>query len=206
MSALETTLRHILDSLTRRRVRVALVRGLAVSVRAEPRFTSDADLAVIVASDAEAEALVASLAADGYRAIAAVEHDRLQRLATIRLVDATAADHVVVDLLFASSGIEPEIVEAADELDVIPGLTVRVASVGHLIAMKLLARDDRRRPADADDLAALCRVATDTDWNAAAAAARLITERHGHRNRDLVGAVELLRSGVSPFDMPTPPT
>ena len=35
-----------------------------------------------------------------------------------------------------------------------------VASTGHLIAMKLLARDDRRRPADYDDLRSLAEVAT----------------------------------------------
>jgi hypothetical protein len=66
----------------------------------------------------------------------------------------------VTDLLFASSGIEPEIVAAAEELLVLPDLTQSVATVGHLLAMKLLARDDRHRPADADDLAALRRSPT----------------------------------------------
>lgn len=39
----------------------ALVGGLAVSARTEPRFTRDADLAVALASDAEAEALIREL-------------------------------------------------------------------------------------------------------------------------------------------------
>ena len=61
----------------------------------------------------------------------------------------------VVDLLFASSGIEPEVVAAADRIEVVPGFTVPVARLGHLIALKVLARDDRTRPQDRVDLAAL---------------------------------------------------
>jgi hypothetical protein len=45
-------------------VRCALVGGLAVSARTEPRFTRDADLAVAVASDAEAESLIRALYAE----------------------------------------------------------------------------------------------------------------------------------------------
>lgn len=43
-----------------------------------------------------------------------------------------------MDLLFASSGIEHEIVAAADPLEVLPDLTVPVARTGHLIALKPL--------------------------------------------------------------------
>jgi hypothetical protein len=39
-------------------VSFALVGGLAVSIRTEPRFTRDADLAVALANDAEVEALI----------------------------------------------------------------------------------------------------------------------------------------------------
>jgi hypothetical protein len=107
----------------------------------------------------------------------------------------------VVDLLFASSGIEPEIVAAADLMEVLTGLTLPVASTGHLIAMKLLARDDRRRPTDADDLRALSEVARPSDWDVAANAVRAITARGFHRGRDLSAALdELRRSGAYPAD------
>ena len=46
--------------------RFALVGGLAVSVRAEVRFTRDVDLAVAVENDAEAESLVYALKSRGY--------------------------------------------------------------------------------------------------------------------------------------------
>jgi predicted nucleotidyltransferase len=96
-----------------------------------------------------------------------------------------SAGGIVADLLFASSGIEPEIVAAAEAIDVLPGLRVPVACVGDLIALKLLARDDRRRPQDADDLAALRRVASAAEIDRARLAIRLIQDRGFHRGRDL---------------------
>ena len=66
----------------------ALVGGLAVSIRAEPRFTRDVDVAVSVADDATAEGLVRDLRAQGYRLDATLEQAALGRLATVRLVAA----------------------------------------------------------------------------------------------------------------------
>lgn len=87
---------------------------------------------------------------------ATVEQDATGRLATARLVPPYArADEVVVDMLFASSGVEPELVAAAEIIDVLPDLGVPVARVGDLIALKILARDDCTRPQDAAD-PALC--------------------------------------------------
>nr|WP_129664741.1 hypothetical protein [Phytoactinopolyspora endophytica] len=96
---------------------------------------------------------------------------------------------VVLDLLFASCGIEPEIVQQAEELEILPELVVPVARTGHLIVMKLLARDDRNRPTDADDVRELARVAEDDDWDLARVAVQLITERGYNRGRDLDGAL-----------------
>ena len=59
-----------------------------------------------------------------------------------------------MDLLFASSGIEPEIVAAADWVESVLGLRVRVARRGHLLALKLLSRSPER-PQDQWDLVAL---------------------------------------------------
>jgi hypothetical protein len=164
-----------------------------VSARAEPRLTRDADLAVAVRDDRDAEALVLDLRSVGYEVAASVEQETTGRLATVRLVPRDHEDRLVTDLLFASSGVEPEIVAAAGEIEVVAGVTVPVATIGHLIAMKLLARDDRQRPADADDLAALAAVAREDDWSEATTAVRLIGERGFARDRDLVTALEQLR-------------
>ncbi|MBI3181693.1 MAG: nucleotidyl transferase AbiEii/AbiGii toxin family protein [Myxococcales bacterium] len=157
----------------------ALVGGLAVSSLAQPRLTRDVDLAVSVDSDAAAEELVSSLRGRGYRIEAAVERTRVHRLATVRL---TSPYGVAVDLLFASSGVEPEVVRDARELEVLPGLRLRVARAGHLLALKLLSQDDRRRPQDLDDLRALLAVSGAGELRRAEAALGLI-ERRGYARR-----------------------
>jgi hypothetical protein len=53
VTSLESSLRQIHADLTLAGASFALVGGLAVSARTEPRFTRDADLAVAIASDAE---------------------------------------------------------------------------------------------------------------------------------------------------------
>ena len=197
MNALEQSLHAIVGHLRRLDRKFALVGGLAVSARSEPRLTRDADLAVAVTDDPDAEALVRDLRSAGYEVAASVEQEATGRLATIRLLPRDPADQLITDLLFASTGIESEIVAAADDIVVFAGLTVPVASVGHLVAMKLLARDDRRRPADADDLRALAAVAGDDDWAQAQIATGLITERGFAQGRDLVSALaELRRDGA----------
>jgi predicted nucleotidyltransferase len=174
--------------------RWALVGGLAVSVRCEPRFTRDIDLAVAVANDADAEALVRSLLNDGYRVLATVEQEAVGRLATVRLgVPGETAAGVVVDLLFASSGIEPEIVASAEPLEVFDGLTVPVARTGDLIALKLLSQDDRR-PQDAIDLQALAAGADDAERTRARNGVAQIVARGFARGRDLSADLEALFS------------
>ena len=63
MTSLEAALRRINTDLIQAGVPFAVVGGLAVSVRTEPRFTRDADLAVALATDAEAESLIHALRA-----------------------------------------------------------------------------------------------------------------------------------------------
>jgi predicted nucleotidyltransferase len=186
VNPLERSLRSAATDLVQLGRSFAIVGGLAVSTWAEPRLTRDADLAVAVDDDTDAELLVAKLRVRGYRVLAAVEQVATGRLGTVRLVGESAgADGIVTGLLFASSGIEAEIVEQAISTMVVPSLVLPVACVGHLIAMKLLARDDRRRPADADDLAALSVVATEQDWAVATTTVDQIVDRGFSRGREL---------------------
>lgn len=194
MSALADLLRVAAESLEAGGHGYALVGGLAVSALTDPRFTRDVDLAVAVADDGEAEQVVQELSAT-LRPLAVQEHETLQRLAMVRLGSAIAGDEhttPVVDLLFAEAGIEPEIVAAAQPVDVFDGVTVPLAAVGHLIAMKVLAVTERRR-VDEQDLIHLLDVATDADIEMAVEAVQLITERGANRGKDLL---EDLRSYV----------
>ena len=192
MTSLEAALRQIGADLTRAHVSFALVGGLAVSVRTEPRFTRDADLAVALASDAEAEALIHELRARDYRIEAIVEQEAVGRLATVRLTFSSEPRGPVIDLLFASSGIEPEVVADAEPIELLPSLTMGVARTGHLIALKILSRDDAGRPQDLVDLRALLRVASPSELERARDSLALIAARGYHRGRDLMSEMKTL--------------
>lgn len=178
-------LQDVTAAFTARGVGFALVGGLAVSVRTQPRFTRDVDLAVAAAGDEEAEAAVAALA-PRYEPLAILEHDSLGRMAAVRLGrPGRSPEGTVVDLLFASSGVEREVVDEAERLTVFAGVTVGVARTGHLLALKLLARADNR-PIDAVDLAALLAVADRDERHRAERLIELIVRRGAGRGRDLV--------------------
>jgi predicted nucleotidyltransferase len=181
---LARALANATTELTELDIAYALVGGLAVSARAEPRLTRDVDLAIATRGDEDAEGCVAKLIARGYRVSATVEQIKTGRLATVRLVPPGNVS-LVVDLLFASCGIEPEIVDQAETLEILPRVHVPVARASHLIAMKLLARDDRDRPQDRDDIHALLATIGAGERKRVNAAIALISKRGFARGRDL---------------------
>ena len=171
----------------------ALVGGLAVSTWCDPRLTRDIDVVVSVHRDQDAERLVLELQQRGYVVIELIEQEARARLATARLTRHNGHS-ILIDILFASSGIEPEIVDGAQMTEVFPGVRVPVAARASLIALKVLARDDRLRPQDYDDLVHLLKDATDEDVTEARRALALIEERGFHRQRDLQTSLnELIR-------------
>lgn len=198
MTALEAALWTISTDLADSGAHYALVDGLAVSVRTEPRFTRDADLAVAVEDDDQAEQLIRQLQERGYAIKAVLEQDALARLATVRLTRTDEPVGPVIDLLFASSGIEREVVAAAEPLELLPSLTMPVALTGHLIALKVLSRDDVVRPQDLSDLRALLGVAAPGELTRAFEALALIASRGYHRGRDVVGEMQELISEHRP--------
>ncbi|MFL5362330.1 MAG: nucleotidyl transferase AbiEii/AbiGii toxin family protein [Myxococcales bacterium] len=191
MTDAEKALRSTTVDLSRAGARFALVGGLAVSARTEPRFTRDVDLAVAVDSDAEAEGLVRTLQESGYATLAVLEQAKTGRLATVRMSQPrTVEPQGIVDLLFASSGLEPEIVSAASPLAIVRGLDVHVAQRGHLVALKVLARDDDRRPQDRLDLLALLRGIDSAELSRAREGIVLIAQRGFDRDKDLQTELE----------------
>lgn len=192
--AMHELLARVVADLLSLQVKHAVVGGHAVSARTEPRFTRDLDLAVSVTDDRHAEALVGELVARGYRVVAIIEQQATGRFATVRLEHATAPG-IVVDLLFATAGIEGEVVDGASALQVLARLVLPVASVGHLLALKTLSTDDRTRPQDRLDIAALLRVASAADLATCEHALSLITQRGCHRGRDLLAMFRGFRAG-----------
>ena len=94
-----------------------------------------------------------------------------------------------MDLLFASSGIEPELVRAADNIDVLPNSSWPVAKLGHLLGTKVLSRSDAR-PQDRADIVALLAHSDAAALQLARDAVRLIDERGDGRGRDVAGDLE----------------
>jgi len=161
--------------------RFALVGGLAVSVRAEVRFTRDVDLAVAVDDDMEAESLVYALRSRGYAGLASVEHEAQSRLATIRL---RSPQGVKVDLLFASSGIEAETIARATVVALPSVGIIPIARAEELLSLKVLSMTDERLQ-DRIDARSLLRVNVDLDLACVRDNLRLITERGYARKQDL---------------------
>lgn len=156
MKALYEALAEIRDDLFDLGQGIALIGGLAVTTHTDPRTTRDVDLAVGVSGDAEAERLIRDLKARGYREIEIRENQVTGRLALVQLeAPSELAPGTRLDLLFGFTGIEEEIVDAAESLEILRGLVMPVARIGHLVALKVHA--DRRR--DRDDGEALIRVA-----------------------------------------------
>lgn len=148
-------------------------------------LTRDADLAVALSYDAEAEELIDRLRACGYDIAAVLEQAAVGRRATVRLERAGSGKASVVDLLFASSGTETEIVSGAETIEILPGFSIRVARTGHLIALELLSRDDVERPQDIADLRSLLRVAAPEELALAHDSVALIVQRGFSRGRSL---------------------
>jgi predicted nucleotidyltransferase len=185
MMDVERSLRVAIQRLDAAHLRWCIVGGIAVSARTVARFTSDVDIALAVASDQEAEAIVHQMMGQGYQALAIIEQEATERMSTVRLLEPGAQpDGVVLDLLFASSGIEPELVAEAEPIQVFVDLIAPIPRLGHLIALKLLSESDRRLK-DRMDLQALFAVADADELARARAGLALITARGFDRGKDL---------------------
>jgi predicted nucleotidyltransferase len=138
----------------------AVIGGIAISVTAQIRTTRDVDLVAAVDDDAAAERLTRGLVGRRYALAQVLEQTAVGQLSMVRIRSNTAAQ-IVVDLLFASSGIEREVVNEAEQVDV-GGAVVPVASAAHLIALKVLSRSDRRPQDDQDLVALLTGASNDT--------------------------------------------
>jgi predicted nucleotidyltransferase len=191
MKNLVDLLRWSAQHLDRQHVPWALVGGWAVSIRSAPRFTRDVDIAVAARADSEAESLVAAFTSEGFSIDTLIEQTAVNRLATVRLRPPPSYETgLLLDILFASSGIESEICEEAERIECLPGFIAPVAKIEHLLALKILARDDETRPQDAADILALFEEASDSTITRTRALLRLITERGCHREKDLQAGLD----------------
>ena len=157
----------------------ALVGGFAVMLRVESRSTRDLDIVLAVTGDRQIDEAVLRLRMRGYQ-----DHPTKPmlfrkdgRLFGVRLVspalDADDDTTAIVDVLTGCSGIEPEIVAAAEVQEVLPRFFIPVARTGHLVALKVLAA----RPQDLEDVRVLLRAMRDAELNLARESLVLIERR-----------------------------
>lgn len=202
-SLLATILKGAANDLVEAGVPFAVVDGLAVGAQAVLRHTQDVDLAVAVADDPHAEQVGGFLIRRGYRPITELDQQAVGRLATLRLLsprlpaNIDPSDAPLLDLIFSSCGIEPEVAAAAQHLKVLPGLTLPTARIPHLIAMKVLSESDIRLQ-DRLDLQALIAAATDDDLDQVPRLLDLITDRGYARGKNLRGIFLRMRESNSP--------
>ena len=160
----------------------AVVGGLAASARGDIRFTRDVNVAVDVTDDEDAEAVVFALRELGYEILATVEQQATARLSTSRLRSPEA--DVVCDLIFATSGIEEEVVDSATRLELFAGQSVPTATTESLLAMKILSASPQR-PRDLGDIQALHRAHPELDEARVRALLRAISARGFDRGAQL---------------------
>jgi hypothetical protein len=190
VTPIEACLRRLKRDLNAARVPWAIVGGFAVQARAYNRTTLDIDAAVVAADDEAADTLKRRLIGLGYRVLAGLENTDVSRLGTLRLISPVRSDvELVVDLLFASAGIEAEVVKGAGEVQVFLDLTLPVATLGHLVAMKCLSESELRTH-DARDLVELIKRSKPSDLDLARSSIDLVIERGYSRGKDLHATLE----------------
>jgi hypothetical protein len=178
---LATVLGELVTLLETQGVGYAVVGGLAASALGEARFTRDIDVALMVNNDEEAENCIYGFVQRGYVVVATVEQEATHRLATARLKHPNG---VLCDLIFATCGIESEIVTNAQPVELFPGKWVTTATAESMIAMKVLSATPNR-PRDLGDLQAMLRVNPTIDENRVAALFATMTKRGYSRGQDL---------------------
>lgn len=189
MNPVFEVLEQLAADLVEQSIDFALVGGMAVSVRAVPRFTRDVDVVVRVSGDHQAEQVIHALLQRGYQCETIIEQKQAGRLATCRLKPRRSADGTLTDVIFATCGIESEITNAATEAALESGVVVPVAQIGDLLAMKILSTAEGRFQ-DEQDIVELLRVSEAEDVEQARSRLQLITDRGFHRGRSLLDDLE----------------
>jgi hypothetical protein len=126
----------------------------------------------------------------GYTVLATVEHEVARRLATARLRD---PEGVICDLVFSTSGIEREVVDSAEPLEVLPSVLVPTAAAEALLAMKVLSATSQR-PQDLGDIHAILSAEQPLDATAVVKLLGLIEQRGYARGQSLLTKWERLRT------------
>ena len=168
-----------------RGVPFALIGGLAVSFRGQPRATADVD--VVLDADVEtALRIAAELLESPFEPLFPGVEEVVERSFILPLRHRTT--RLKVDASLGLSGFEQAAIARAEYLD-LPGLRAPVVTAEDLLLMKILAG----RPQDEQDASGLVAVRrSDFDWEYCR---RVAIQLGSEIGQDLVSRVDCLRRG-----------
>ena len=196
MSFLFSELRRVTNDLHQTGVAWCLVGGLGTSVYAEPRTTKDIDVVVSVPNEQQADNLKDLLLTKGYANPQLLMHTTPTRRMGWRVfIPPSREASIPLDILVTACGIEKNIVASATTIEILPGLSLPVASLGHLIAMKVLSQNSFDRLQDRVDLLALLRNATEQDRIVVERSLKEIVDRGFASGRNLVEELHEIEAG-----------
>ena len=193
MSGFINELKKITKDLNSLDIDWALVGAIACSAHTEPRTTSDIDIIITLKEDSKAQqlALIEMFLKRGYTDKEVLMHGNPTYRMGYRLhLPNTIGYKVPVDFLFNTCGIETEIIKSSKELELIPGLSLRIASLGHILAMKILSQNKTDRVRDRTDIYNLLKSGTAEDIALSRVALSLITKKGLNRGKDLLSDLD----------------
>lgn len=181
--ALWPTLADAARMFDERGIRFALIGGLAVSLRGQPRMTVDVDLVILAAVD-EALELVRQIASTPFEPLFSGVEEVVAKAYILPLRHRVTG--IRVDAAIGMSGFERQAVERAAAVT-IGDVRVPVVVVEDLLVMKALAG----RPQDEQDIRGLIAAQRDAiDWHRCLTLARQLGEAV---DLDVVGRLEAAR-------------
>lgn len=157
-AAFEQALSDVSDLLQMARMDFAVIDGLCVLVRGEPRFTQDIDL-VIATEPQEAVPLLGLLDQFGFQPLLEDEAEDFMRQAYMLPLHHRTTG-LTVDIAIGSMGFERQLIERSESI-ALGRVSVPMATAEDLILMKLVAG----RPRDMDDVAGVVETHPDLDWD-----------------------------------------
>lgn len=182
--ALHRTLDDLAAFLDDRRVPFAVINGIAVGVRGEPRFTADVDVILGIDLDG-ADTLVEALDASAFRPLFpdVAEVVRAAFILPVRHRET----QIKVDMSIGLTGFERQLIRRATKIK-LGSQPIPVATAEDMILLKLLAS----RPRDTDDAARIvARQQTALDWNFLVETAKALQEAVA---QDIVSPLMQMRS------------
>ena len=169
---IQRTLHEISAFLGDRSIPFAVVGGIAVTVRGEPRFTADVDVVVDVDVHTAVE-IIDALRESGFDPLVEDPEELVRTSFLLPLLCRESG--VPIDLALGLSGFERQLVERAP-IETLRELEIPVATAEDLVIMKLLAG----RPRDLDDARRIvARQADHMDWHYVQKVARQLGEAVG---------------------------